>query len=109
MKPEAVVLVPPAVVTATATAPADPAGVVTVIDVGVAVFTVAVTPPKVTDVGEERFVPVMVTTVPPAIGPDGGERDEMPGTLRAPARKIPAPQMLVVQASPPVGKANAVD
>lgn len=79
MKPEAVVLVPPAVVTATATAPADPAGVVTVIDVGVAVFTVAVTPPKVTDVGEERFVPVMVTTVPPAIGPEGGEIDEIFG------------------------------
>jgi hypothetical protein len=79
VKPEVVVLVPPAVVTATATAPADPGGVVTVIDVGVAVFTVAVTLPKVTDVGEERFVPVMVTTVPPAIGPEGGEIDEIFG------------------------------
>ena len=79
MKPEAVVLVPPAVVTATATAPADPAGVVTVIDVGVDVFTVAVTPPKVTDVGEERFVPLMVTDVPPAADLVLGEMVAMSG------------------------------
>ena len=110
MKPEAVVLVPPAVVTATSTAPADLAGVVTVIDVGVDAFTVAVTPSKVTDVGELRFVPVMVTAVPPAIGPEGGEIDEMPGTLRALACRTPAPQVLVVQSKPvPVGNVNAVD
>ena len=79
MKPEAVVLVPPAVVTATATAPADPAGVVTVIDVAVDAFTVAVTPPKVTDVGLERFVPLMVTDVPPAADPEMGEIVKMFG------------------------------
>jgi hypothetical protein len=79
VKPEAVVLVPPAVVTATATAPADPAGVVTVIDVAVDAFTVAVTPPKVTDVGLERFVPLMVTDVPPAADPVLGEMVAMSG------------------------------
>ena len=79
MKPEVVVLVPPAVVTATATAPADPAGVVTVIDVAVDAFTVAVTPPKVTDVGEERFVPLIVIEAPPEADPVLGEMVAMSG------------------------------
>jgi len=109
VKPEAVVLVPPAVVTATATAPSDPAGVVAVIDVAVDAVTVALVPPKVTD-AKERFEPVMVTTVPPAIGPEGGEIDEILGTLRALARRTPVPQVLVVQSKPvPVGNVNAVD
>ena len=63
-------LVPPGVVTTTLTAPAARAGVVQVI---VAAFTtfkaVALVPPKVTLVAPVKFVPVSVTTVPPAVLP----------------------------------------
>ena len=65
---------PPAVVTTTSTAPAACAGVVTVIDVAEFTVTpVAGVPPKVTDVAPVRFVPVIVTVVPPAVGPALGE------------------------------------
>ena len=65
-------LVPPAVVTVTSTVPV-PAGEVAVIEV--ALFTVKVValfPPNFTAVAPLRFVPVMVTLVPPVVGPDVG-------------------------------------
>ena len=66
--PEAVTL-PPAVETTTSVTPAPCAGVVTVMDVEeFAVMTPAV-PPKVTVVGLEKLVPVIVTEVPPATTP----------------------------------------
>ena len=69
-------LVPPIVVTETATLPAALAGVVNVSDV--ALFTVTlpagmVVPPMVTEVlATTKLVPVIVTAVPPAVGPDVG-------------------------------------
>ena len=61
-------------VTATVTVPALPAGEVAVI---VVLFTtttlVAATPPNVTVAPEAKFVPVMVTAVPPAVGPLFGD------------------------------------
>jgi hypothetical protein len=57
-------------VTVTVTAPALPAGVVAVI---VVLFTtttlVAAVPPNVTVAPAAKFVPVIVTAVPPATGP----------------------------------------
>jgi hypothetical protein len=66
-------LLPAGVVTTTLTAPAAPAGTVAVIEVA---FTtekdVAAAPPKVTLVAPVNVVPVMVTLVPPAVGPELG-------------------------------------
>ena len=65
--------VPPAVVTATVTAPAVLAGVVAVIWVALlTVKLVAFVPPNLTAVAPVRFVPVIVTLVPPAAGPEDG-------------------------------------
>jgi len=67
---------PPPVVTIMPTAPALRAGVIQVI---VVLFTivreVADVIPNVTDVAPVKFVPVIVTLVPPAVPPDD---DEMP-------------------------------
>ncbi len=63
---------PPVVVTRISTVPV-PAGVVAVIEV--AEFTVklvAAVEPKVTAEAPARFVPVTVTLVPPADGPEDG-------------------------------------
>ncbi len=68
------VAVPPAVVTATLTAPAEPAGASAVI--WVALFTVkdvAAVVPKLTAVAPVKLVPVMTTLVPPAVVPLDGE------------------------------------
>jgi hypothetical protein len=71
--------VPPDVDTVTATVPADSAGVVNVSDVDE--FTVTepagiVDPPMVTDVlPATKFVPAIVTLVPPAVGPYAGDSD----------------------------------
>jgi hypothetical protein len=57
-------------VTVTVTAPAVPAGVVAVIDVLLTTTTlVAAVLPNVTVAPAAKFVPVMVTAVPPATGP----------------------------------------
>jgi hypothetical protein len=64
--------VPPTVVTVTSTGPAELAGDVAVIEVAESAVTVAGVEPKSTAVAESRFAPVMVTEVPPAIGPSGG-------------------------------------
>ena len=74
-----VALLPPAVVTRTSTVP-DPAGAVAVI--WVALLTVkaaAALAPKVTAVVPEKFVPVIVTFVPPVDGPLVGEIDVTEG------------------------------
>jgi hypothetical protein len=64
--------VPFGVVTVTSTVPV-PAGEVAVIDVGLLTTTpVAALAPKWTAVAPVNPVPVMVTVVPPAAGPDVG-------------------------------------
>ncbi len=40
---------------------------------------VAVVPPKVTELVPVKFVPVIVTVVPPAIVPTIGDKDEIVG------------------------------
>jgi hypothetical protein len=57
-------------VTLTVTAPALPAGVVAVIDVLLTTTTfVAAVAPNVTVAPATKFAPVIVTAVPPAVGP----------------------------------------
>ena len=65
---------PPGVVTVTSTGPNAFAGVVAVIEVALAttVTPVAGMPPNVTAVAPVKLVPVMVTDVPPAVGPEFG-------------------------------------
>ena len=75
MKDENAPLEPPSVVTIMSTAPAVVrAGVIQVI---VVLFTtlivVAAIPPNVTKVAPVKFVPVIVTLVPPVMLPYGGE------------------------------------
>ena len=61
-------------VTTTFTVPAACAGVVAVIEVPLTTMTlVADAPPKVTLAPEAKFVPVIVTAVPPLVVPDVGE------------------------------------
>ena len=68
-----VVLVPPAVVTVMSTVPALPAGAVAVIWVPLlTVKAVAAVAPNLTALAPARFVPVIVTLVPPAVGPAAG-------------------------------------
>jgi hypothetical protein len=53
--------------------PAVPAGVVAAIEVALTTVTfVAAAPPIVTPVAPVKFVPVMVTLVPPPVGPEIG-------------------------------------
>jgi hypothetical protein len=61
-------------VTLTSLAPADPAGVVQVIDVAETLTTlVQALPPTVTVAPDTKFVPVIVIGVPPAVLPVDGE------------------------------------
>ena len=81
MKDENAPLGPPPVVTIMPTAPAVVrAGVIQVI---VVLFTmlreVAANPPNVTKVAPVKFVPVIVTLVPPSVLPDDGEMSVMLG------------------------------
>ena len=67
------VAIPPAVVTATLCAPANPAGVTAVIDVSLTTTTlVAAFAPIFTTLAPVKFVPVMVIAVPPLDGPEVG-------------------------------------
>src|SRR5271165_4855437 len=69
-----VALVPPTVVTVTSTVPV-PAGLVAVIWVALTTENVvAAVAPKCTALDPVKLVPVMVTTVPPAVGPWLGAR-----------------------------------
>jgi hypothetical protein len=71
VKPPVLVTAPPAPVNTTSTAPAALAGVTTVIDVALELtIDVPAVPPKVTDDVPVRLVPVIVTVVPPAVGPE---------------------------------------
>lgn len=64
----------PLTVTVTVTAPTAPAGVVAVMDVLLATTTlVAAVEPNVTVAPEAKFVPVMVTAVPPRVEPVLGD------------------------------------
>ena len=62
-------LSPPGLITVTVTAPALPNGVVAVICAPLATTLVAAADPNVTVAPEAKFVPVMVTEVPPAATP----------------------------------------
>ena len=73
-------LVPPAVVTVTSTVPALPAGAVAVICVALlTVKPLALVAPNFTAVAPVNPVPVMVTVVPPPVGPDAGDTLVMVG------------------------------
>ena len=65
---------PPAVVTVMSTVPAEPAGAVAVIWVALfTVYVVAAVLPNFTAVAPVKPVPVIITDVPPAVGPAFGE------------------------------------
>ena len=79
--PALIVLVPPGVVTVTSTVPL-PAGEVAVIDVALlTVNDAALALPNLTAVAPVRLAPVMVTLVPPAVGPLFGEIDVTDGAV----------------------------
>ena len=68
-----VALVPPGVVTVTSTVPALPAGAVAVTCEALTTVTLVATfEPNSTAVAPVRLVPVIVTVVPPAVGPRTG-------------------------------------
>ena len=73
--------VPPGVVTVTSAMPAEPAGLVAVIEVAeVTVKPVAAVDPNVTALAALRLVPLTVTVVPPARGPVAGATPVTVGT-----------------------------
>ena len=65
--------VPPAVVTLMSTVPVPAGAVAVIVVVELKVKLVAAVAPNVTAVAPVKLVPVMVTVVPPAWGPDVGE------------------------------------
>jgi len=65
------VAVPPGVVTVTVTVPL-PGGLLAVTRVLESAVIVPAAPPKLTRLAPDRFVPVIVTEVPPPIGPLAG-------------------------------------
>jgi hypothetical protein len=68
-----VALVPPAVVTVMSTVPADSAGAFAVILLELlTVKVLAAVPPKLMAVAPVNPAPLIVTLVPPAVGPDAG-------------------------------------
>jgi len=74
VNPEARLPLCPPTVTVTVTAPALPAGVVAVICVALTTTTlVAAVAPNVTVAPAAKFVPVIVTAVPPAVVPLFGD------------------------------------
>jgi len=77
------VAVPLGVVTVTVTgpAPAEAAGAVILIVVAVFVLMVAAALPNVTEIAPARFVPVMLTNVPAANGPESGETTVIVGAV----------------------------
>ena len=86
MKPPASVPVPPGVVTETSTEPADPAGVTAVSSVALTIVNDAAgVEPKATAVATSRFVPVIVTDVPPAGRPKDGETEATVGSASQPS------------------------
>ena len=76
-----VALVPPGVVTVISTMPPEPEGDVAVIEVALTTVTlVALLAPNFTPVAPVKFVPVMVTAVPPALDPPFGDTAVTAGT-----------------------------
>ena len=74
-------IVPPEPVSTTVTSPAPLAGVTTVTDVSLTPeIGVPAVPPKFTDDVPVKFVPVIVTVVPPEVEPVAGDTDEIVGT-----------------------------
>ena len=67
------------VVTITSTMPTTSAGDVTVIELVPSAAMVPAVDPKATSVAPARFVPMMVTAVPPALGPDLGLTEVIDG------------------------------
>ena len=65
-------LVPPGVVTVMSTVPAAPTGAVAEIWLELFTENVAAVPPKLTPVAPVKPVPLIVTVVPPVVGPDVG-------------------------------------
>jgi len=66
-------------VTSRVTTPEAPDGVVTTADVADVERIAAAEPPNVTDERNARFVPVIVTDVPPDVPPDVTDRVEIVG------------------------------
>ena len=64
--------VPVSFVTVMSTVPAVPAGEVAVMEVSETMVKLAALPAKLAPLASAKPVPVMVTTVPPAIGPATG-------------------------------------
>jgi hypothetical protein len=77
--------VPIEFVTVTSTTPADPAGAVAVMDVELTTVTpVALVAPNFTDAPVVvKLVPLIVTTVPPVVGPELGDTPTTVGTAVA--------------------------
>ncbi len=102
MKDENSPLGPSSVVTIMPTAPALRAGVIQVI---VVLFTtlivVATKPSNVTDVAPVKFVPVIVTLVPPTMAPDDGEMPVIFGGVIIPT-ETPNPEVEKMEVPRPV-------
>jgi hypothetical protein len=83
---------PPVVVTTTSTTPTAWAGEMAVTDVlEFTVTPVAAVPPKVTPLAPVRLLPVIVTLVPPAIGPEVGATPDTVGAGAVAAISAPIP------------------
>jgi hypothetical protein len=113
---EPVALVPPEVVTVTSTVPAAPAGAVAVIWVALlTVKPVAAFAPKLTAVAPVNPVPLIVTLVPPAVGPDAGLTPVTEGAYLKTSLEfvalLPPPGMVTVTstAPDPAGEVAVID
>jgi hypothetical protein len=103
VKPLTEVPNPPSLVTTTFSAPAVFSGVVAeILVVELTVNVMALVPPNVTAVAPVKFVPVMVTTVPPANFPAEGEIEVIVG---GEAVGIP---LIVFEAVPPPAEFTAL-
>jgi hypothetical protein len=74
VKPSSSLMTPPAVVITTLTGPVGPGGVMQVTDDSLSDVNEQTPPPTVT-VARSRLDPLIVSSVPPAVGPDGGASD----------------------------------
>lgn len=80
MKPPELVTCPPEPVNTTSRAPAVPDGVTTVTEVALTLtIEVPAAPPNVTAEVSVKFVPVIVTEVPPSVEPDDGATEVIVG------------------------------
>ena len=95
---------PPGVVTVTSTVPALSAGEVTVIAVADSAVMMPGVAPKLTAEADERLAPLMVTEVPPTVGPLTGLIPVTEGTPKAMAALI---EGVVVSAVTATGTAEA--